>query len=367
MSANSPSARHVVFWWGLIVGLVVVIPAVSSRVRVNRQDNSDFPAGDVPRSSSLVSPEWLHKVLDHAARPGDVPSPSTFQPGPVVVLEVSWAPLDQAKDYLSGHIPGAIHCNTDLFENGSPQWHLRSINELQTVVGDLGISNDTTVIVYSEQLIAAARAWWILTYVGVRDVRLLDGGLRGWKRREYIIEQVVNQPHKREFNASPREWVLATTDQVRSIVGTSRCVLADARSPGEYAGEISGYTYLDARGRIPAAIAIGDADDSSQIYRQANGELRPPREILAHWEKLGLINLQGESNEDREIVFYCGGGWRSSLTFFYAWLLGFERIRNYSDGWGGWSTRYIADPSAKGGTPGWRQESTGNAVEGQPQ
>ena len=66
-------------------------------------------------------------------------------------------------------------------------------------------------------------------------------------------------------------------------------------------------------------------------------------------------------------VFYCGSGWRSSLAFLYAWLLGFERIRNYSDGWGGWSTVYVRDSKVKGGTPGWRQRrSVHPIVRGEP-
>ena len=65
----------------------------------------------------------------------------------------------------------------------------------------------------------------------------------------------------------------------------------------------------------------------------------------------------------REVVFYCGSGWRSSLAFFYAWLLGVDYILNYSDGWSGWSTQYIPDPNVtSGATPGWRQEPTGNPI-----
>ncbi len=64
-----------------------------------------------------------------------------------------------------------------------------------------------------------------------------------------------------------------------------------------------------------------------------------------------------------EVVFYCGGGWRSSVAFFYAWLLGFENVRNYSDGWSGWSTEYHPDPVALGRTPGWRQQPSRNPIE----
>jgi hypothetical protein len=50
----------------------------------------------------------------------------------------------------------------------------------------------------------------------------------------------------------------------------------------------------------------------------------------------------------------------SSLAFLYAWVLGFKRIRNYSDSWDGWSTVYTRDPHAKSGTTGWRQLPSSN-------
>jgi hypothetical protein len=36
-------------------------------------------------------------------------------------------------------------------------------------------------------------------------------------------------------------------------------------------------------------------------------------------------------------------GWRSSLAFLYAQVLGYEHVRNCSDGWSGWSTQYVLD------------------------
>jgi thiosulfate/3-mercaptopyruvate sulfurtransferase len=104
-------------------------------------------------------------------------------------------------------------------------------------------------------------------------------------------------------------------------------------------------------------------DDGAFLYKQRDGRLGPPAEILAHWRQSGIIPAKEGGRFEREVVFYCGGGWRSSVAFFHAWLLGFENIRNYSDGWSGWSTEYQADPAATGRTPGWRQQPSGNPVE----
>ena len=100
-----------------------------------------------------------------------------------------------------------------------------------------------------------------------------------------------------------------------------------------------------------------NADDSKQIYQDAEGRLRDPQEILARWREDGI------DPATHEVVFYCGTGWRSSLAFLYAYALGLQRIRNYSDGWLGWSTVHLPDAAAKGPSPGWRQVRSGNPVE----
>lgn len=59
--------------------------------------------------------------------------------------------------------------------------------------------------------------------------------------------------------------------------------------------------------------------------------MRPAGEIAALWGAEGI-------RPDMQIVFYCGTGWRASMAFFYAWLMGWERISVYDGGWFEWSS-----------------------------
>lgn len=345
----------------------------------------------VGNEHGLVTVEWLKSMLD--ATPEQSVDPATTRDGAqanngytggnggigpakrkLVIAEASWAELANAKDYHRGHIPGAIHINTDLFENGYPEWKLQPIKSLQRTIGDLGITPDTMVIVYSEQLIAATRVWWILMYAGVEDVRILDGDARQWSEAGYELEQVTRELAPVSFVATPRKNWIFDTASLREYVSSHQKIessdegtslrLFDMRSRAEYDGQVSGYSYLDAKGRIPGAIWLGDADDSSQTYKLANGRLRPAREIHAEWQIKGLDILGADaSNSELLRVFYCGGGWRSSAAFYFAWLSGAQNIRNYSEGWAGWSTRYVRDETAQGNTPGWLQLKTDNPVE----
>ena len=284
----------------------------------------------------IVSPAWLKQRLGAAG---------------VVVLEVSWTQAKTPEDYNAGHVPGAIHLDTDDLENGYPRWQLRPVEELHRVIGGLGIGPRTTVVVYGKKTIAAARAWWVLHYAGVREVRMLNGGYGAWLRAGYAGETKSVVPVARSFAARVRDEALATTEYVDGKRASAAVVLADVRSRDEFLGEVSGYDYLDRKGRLPGAAHLETADDSAAIYQHADGTLREVDEIRRLWRRNGLP-------ESGEIVFYCGTGWRSSLAFLYAKAMGRERVRNYSDGWAGWSTVYEREPGYReGSTPGWRQRS----------
>jgi thiosulfate/3-mercaptopyruvate sulfurtransferase len=67
---------------------------------------------------------------------------------------------------------------------------------------------------------------------------------------------------------------------------------------------------------------------------------------------------------DRDRYFYCGSGYRSALSFLHAHLMGFTNVKNFSDGWEGWSTEYTYDEDACADsiTPGWCQDPSGRPV-----
>lgn len=315
---------------------------------------------------AIVAPSWVKSVQEFQFASNQKKAillrPANYRNERFIVLEADWGPLAEAKAYQAGHVPEAIYINTDEFENGFPRWHLKPVNELQQIIGKLGINRDTTVVVYSRKTIAAARVWWVLSYAGVSDVRILNGGLAAWLAAGYQSETTSNEPRPDKFLGKPREDWLATTEYARERFDKGTVWFADARSLAEYRGEVSGYEYLLQRGRIASALHIQDPDDKAKLYQDDDGRLKPRSEIAALWAAAGLKPATPGETFEREVIFYCGSGWRSSLAFFYAYVLGYKNIRNYSDGWSGWSTKYSQDAAEKGLTPGWKQEASGNPV-----
>lgn len=329
-------------------------------------DAATYPEEKAANFKDLVYPKWVNDLIAYHA-PGSVTAapPEYKDAGGVtydrathkyLILETQWGiTADQTTGYLAGHIPGAIHSDTDPWESGAtdPLYSLLPDANLITRAGELGITPDTTVVVYSNDLVFAARLWWLLKYLGVTDVRMLNGGYAAWTGAGYAGETTTNNPVATTYTGTVNAAVIATTANVLSTYYTSASTkMMDVRSDKEYLGTTSGYSYLDIMGRIPGALWAYDG--SSLAYADADGTLRDYTQVRSMWSTLGITSTGNSTLLDKDAVFYCGGGYRSGLAYFYAHLMGYTNIRNYADGWAGWSTF----PSAWGTT----QVPTGRPV-----
>lgn len=195
---------------------------------------------------------------------------------------------------------------------------------------------DTTVIVYGRPSVAAARFAWTLLYAGVEDVRILDGGQRSWIEAGGELETRTRFPSPAlsfggEVPARPD--LKATCASVRSALGNPDQVVADTRTWPEYLGQTSLYADIPTRGRIAGArwAHAGSDVQSMQDYEDDHdGSFRSHIEVEDFWRRWGICS-------DRRVVFYCGTGWRASLAFLHAWLMGWPRIQLFDSGWMEWS------------------------------
>jgi thiosulfate/3-mercaptopyruvate sulfurtransferase len=255
--------------------------------------------------------------------------------------------------YLSGHIPGAIDMDTLALE--APEtWNRRSPSELKRALEAHGITSDTTVVLYGKFMspdnkdpfpgsaagdIGAMRCVFIMLYAGVKDVRILNGGFQSWTDEGYEIsyEDEPKRPVP-EFGADiPGHPELAVdTPEAKQMLASRHEELVCVRSWPEYIGEVSGYNYIEAKGRIPGAVFADCGSDAYHMENYRNFDLttREYNEIEKIWKKSGIT-------PDKHLAFYCGTGWRGSEAWFNAWLMGWPRVAVYDGGWFEWS----ADPA----------------------
>ena len=261
----------------------------------------------------LVSTDWLAEHL------GD---------GDVVAAEV-----DENPDlYEEGHIPGAVklHWRDDLQD--PLERDLVEKAEFERLLGERGIGNDTTVVVYGDKNNwFAAYAYWYLKIYGHRDVRILDGGRQKWIDEGRELTTDPASPAAVGYSAADRdESIRARRDQVLEWLAREGHALVDVRSPQEYAGELMappGYEQEGASrtGHIPSAQSIPWAQAVGD-----DGTFKPADELAALYGGKGV-------SADKEVTAYCRIGERSAHTWFVLHeLLGYEHVRNYDGSWTEW-------------------------------
>ncbi len=294
----------------------------------------------LPRYEKLVHTEWLQQVLD-GGRPEAGPA------GSFLLFHVNFG---VPAEYAEGHIPGALYLDTNRLENPDG-WNRRSPEKLDEALCSLGVTHDTTVILYGRDTeghadekwpgrragqIAATRAALILRYSGVDDVRLLDGGYDWWVRAGNSLETVIREPASvRSFGVQipQRPEVIVDIDEAKQILADQeRAALVSVRTWNEHIGKVSGYNYIGSAGRIAGDVWGNCGSDAyhMQHYRNVDNTMRAYPEIAANWEEVGITG-------DKWVAFYCGTGWRASETWFYAYLMGWQQIAVYDGGWFEWS------------------------------
>jgi thiosulfate/3-mercaptopyruvate sulfurtransferase len=127
--------------------------------------------------------------------------------------------------YQQGHIPGAACFDHEKFADADSNYMLAilPISAMAKPVGELGIGEDSQVVVYAcGMLPAATRAWWVLRYAGHNNVRILNGGLAGWKKAGGKIEQGARQYPPTVFNARPRPEMFANKAEVLAAMNDAK-------------------------------------------------------------------------------------------------------------------------------------------------
>ena len=263
----------------------------------------------------------------------DGKKPETFENSKnIKIVEASWG--EESEAYSKGHVPTSVHINTDTVEP-PPQWMLASDEELAKFANDYGFTKDDTVIVTGPDVMASYRVAVVLRYIGINDVRVLNGGNNAWTSAGYELETKSNKPVAgNDFGATipANPDLIDTKAELKEMLKDSNNVLVDNRSWDEYIGKISGYSYHDKKGRIPGAVYgyAGTSATTLEDYRNIDNTMRNADEIKALWKDAGI-------DTNKHLMFMCGSGWRAAEVLTYANVMGFDNTSLYSDGWIGWS------------------------------
>ena len=236
--------------------------------------------------------------------------------------------------YEEGHIRGAVFADldTDLsapIRPDSGRHPLPDVEQFAMTLGRLGINNATTVIVYDAGPGAlAARAWWLLRWMGHERVRVLDGGFQQWESDARPIAAGEERVAPRKFSALPQnDKVVSTAELVRDVKAIDALNLVDARDAARFRGEVEPIDTV--AGHIPGSINL-----PFPMSLNEEGLWRSKESLESLWAA-----VLGDDPETPWIAM-CGSGVTACHLAISAIEAGYREPRLYVGSWSEW----IRDP-----------------------
>ena len=227
--------------------------------------------------------------------------------------------------YQKGHIPGAIHSDYDKagwrVTRGGVPFMLPTAPELEKLIGELGIDEDTHVVVvpagvHYTDFGSAARTYWTLKVAGVAKVSILDGGYAAWVAEKNESESGASKPSPKIFTGAINKALLAEVSDVQKIEQSGGATLIDSRPASFFAGKQKAPA-AKAYGHIPNAVNV----DSATFYDAATNKLKPHAELAALAEKAVPAG---------PAVTYCNTGhWAATDWFVLSEVLGRKDVKLY--------------------------------------
>jgi len=278
-----------------------------------------------PRDSLLVKSDWL---AQHASDAN------------LVILH-SGSPAD----YAAGHIPGARLVPQGGLAaapaaSGGLTLELPTAADLRTQLQDLGVSDNSRVVIYAagNQIPAATRLVYTLDAAGFGDrVSLLDGGLAEWKKTGHATSTEATPAHAGVLGPITLQPRSVDADFVRGHLQAPGYTVVDARASNFYDGSQAGSAQgtNPKKGHIPGAKSVPFSSVTT-----LDADLKSADELAAVFASAGV-------KTGDHVMVYCHVGQQATAVLFAARTLGVD-AKLYDGSFQDWSARDlpVENPSA---------------------
>lgn len=267
---------------------------------------------------NLVDAKWLYENINN-----------------VVIVDASsnFLVAGEGKEkYAQGHIPGAFHMDLDEDMCGTKGAHggrhplPNNMRDFADKLENIGVNNDSTLVVYDEGAMYASRFWWMCKYIGIENIKVLDGGIGAWKAAGYAVSSnpALLPAQKGKIDIRLQEELYVDINDIRRILAddTGKSAIVDSRPNERYKGENE--TVDPEAGHIPGAFNyfFGEVLDENGKYRDAEFLRRHYRD-LAKYEELilhcgsgvsGSVNILALDEIDIPSKYYVGS-WSDYITY----------------------------------------------------
>jgi len=234
------------------------------------------------------------------------------------------------KDYFRGHLPTAHHLNFDTLrgtDNGVPVQYLPD-DLTRALLVRAGVDKNRLHLIYAtgdtlpnDEILSASMVAYVLEKYGVKNIRIVDGGLPGWTKAKLPVTQEYFGNPKGSLPEKGEPGIALPLEELLKRKGEPGVVLVDARPHNEYVGQDDVWLR---KGHIPGAISFHWA---RLMAKDNTHQFLPFEKVKAELEAAGLT-------ADRPILVYCGTSREGSLLRFYLkHVAKYPDVRLYEGSW----------------------------------
>jgi thiosulfate/3-mercaptopyruvate sulfurtransferase len=264
---------------------------------------------DYANPDVLVDTEWLAQHVNDPA---------------VRIIEVD----EDDTAYEKGHIRNAVGWRWFEDLHAKPRRDYVNQAGLNKLLRQAGVDDDTTIVLYGgNNNWFASYAFWLLRYLGVDNVKLLNGGRKRWELESRELVTEVPQFKATKFKApnKVRKELRALRNEV--LRKTGKVDFIDVRSPEEFRGEMLAPAHLPQESAMVAGHIPGAKNVPWSRAANEDGTFKSADQLL---DLYGGVGVKG----DGPVIAYCRIGERSAHTWFVLHeLLGYSDVENYDGSW----------------------------------
>ena len=270
------------------------------------------------QSNCLVSTRWLAENLSS---------------DDIVVLDASRhlpaANRDPRLEFEAAHIPGARFLDLASWSDTTSNVPaaLPNADQVADRLAMLGIGPQSTIILYDDSAVrTAARAWFILTAHGIKDVAILDGGLAKWREEGRSLESGTASFDAKPASQFPPASGVVTKADITTNLETAAHQVLDARGADRVFGSGIDPVHGGQNGRIPGSFNL----PFGEVFEQ-DGTFKSPAALRGRFQEAGI-------DIDRPIITTCGSGVTACVLLFAAHLAGKNDVALYDGSWMEWES-----------------------------
>lgn len=267
----------------------------------------------------------------------------------VILVDVGWGNAKSSSYFAAGHVPGAVHINTDSYERPrvyvpekrsdyAKEWRLIPLEEFRDdVCTQYGITKDSIVIGTGTGTAPQGRLGFMLRSLGVKYYAM-TGCLTAWKYNGYELDTdestLVIPESVKSFGTdkiSNPDEILWMNDIKDILNGKIEGQVVDNRGEDEWNGEYSGYGYHDLAGRIDGSIwCMEESSEGGDLFQNADTTPRTQAETKSYLESTGL-------DTSKTMAFFCGDSWGAAKIAYWCQSIDLNNVKEWGEGWIPWS------------------------------